>query len=287
MKLVTKVLPWLLLALFASEIIAVLAPKKDGEFHVREFGRLPALQNGRIQPLDSVGLNSLRELRGTGDVPLEEVPSWKFWHHPKTLKSTEWLLETMCRPEEADQRPIFLIHHMELLGELGLENKGVEKSGLRYYTYNQLKPVRDTVTNRAGQIQKRDEEGKSWSTVEKQTVKLARALVTYERLKNGLRPEDSDDPAADLRQFYELAQTGVAEFRKREAGQTHDEKVLDAFAAPLQKYFNVANCAMPLIVPPLHPVGSARDAWVNIGAAILESVRSGERTPVVDWFARM
>ncbi|HMC27052.1 MAG TPA: cytochrome c biogenesis protein CcsA [Verrucomicrobiae bacterium] len=287
MKVLIKVLPWFLVALFASEIIAVLAPKKDGEFHVREFGKLPALQNGRIQPLDSVGLNSLRELRGTGDVPLEEVPSWQFWHHAKKLKSTEWLLEVMCRPEKADQRPIFLIHHPELLGELGLENKGVEKSGLRYYTYNQLKPVRDTVTNQATQIQKRDEEGKTWSTVEKQTVKVARALVTYERLKNGIRAENSDDPAADLRHFNELAQTGVAEFRKREADQPYDEKALDAFAGPLQQYFNVANFAMPLLVPPLHPTPATRDAWVNIGAGILESVRSGELSPVVDWFARM
>src|SRR5437667_12615595 len=111
----------------------------------------------------------------------------------------------MCRPEQADQRPIFLIHHPELLGELGLENKGVDKSGLRYYTHNQLKPVRDEVTSQASQIQKRDEEGKTWSTVEKHTIKVARALMTYERLKNGLRPETSDNPVTDLRHFYEVA----------------------------------------------------------------------------------
>ena len=61
--------------------------------------------------------------------------------HPKKLKATEWLLEVVARPEVADTRPIFLIHHSELLGELKLQDTGVEKSGLRYYTYNELKPV--------------------------------------------------------------------------------------------------------------------------------------------------
>ena len=85
--------------------------------------------------------NALLQIRSTGDVPLEQVPSWKFWHHPKKLKSTEWLLEVMAQPELADTRPIFLIHHPELISELKLQDKGVEKSGLRYYTFNEIQPV--------------------------------------------------------------------------------------------------------------------------------------------------
>src|SRR6476660_7201783 len=123
LKVVYKIAPWFFVGLFALEIFFVMKPKKDREFHVREFGRLPVLQNGRIQPFDSVGRNSLLQIRSTSDVPLEEVPSWKFWHHAKKLKSSEWLLEVMARPEAADNRPIFLIHHSELLGELKLQDK--------------------------------------------------------------------------------------------------------------------------------------------------------------------
>jgi hypothetical protein len=141
MKLFWKLLPLPLVALFAIEIIAVLAPKRDGEFHLRAFGSLPVLLNGRIQPFDSVARNSLLQIRSTGDVPLEEVPSWKFWHHPKKLKATEWLIEVMAKPEVADTRPIFLIHHSDLLSELKLQDKGLVKSALRYYTFEQLKPV--------------------------------------------------------------------------------------------------------------------------------------------------
>src|SRR5712671_622278 len=99
MKTLLKIMPCCFLALFAAEIIAVLVPKPGSE-----FGRLPVLLNGRVQPFDSVARNSLLQIRSTGDVPLEQVPSWKFWHHPKKLKSTAWLLEVMARPEVADTR---------------------------------------------------------------------------------------------------------------------------------------------------------------------------------------
>ena len=74
MKKLLKLLPWFCLALFATEIIVVMLPKKDGEFHAREFGRLPVLLNGRIQPVDSVARNALLQIRSTGDVPLELLP---------------------------------------------------------------------------------------------------------------------------------------------------------------------------------------------------------------------
>ena len=160
MKTPLRLFPWFFVALFGAEIVAVMLPKKDGEYHVREFGRLPVLLNGRIQPFDSVARNTLLQIRSTGDVPLEEVPSWKFWHHPKKLKSTEWLLEVMTRPEVADTRPIFLIHHAELLGELKLQDKGVEKSGLRYYTFKRAEAALAEIneqSRKAGEVKSEDQ----------------------------------------------------------------------------------------------------------------------------------
>ena len=120
MKWFYKSLPWFVVALFGMEIVAVMLPKHDtaGQFEIREFGKLPVLLSGRIQPFDTVARNSLLQIRSTGDVPLEVVPSWQFWHHPKKLKSTEWLLEVMTKPEVADTRAIFLIHFSELIGAL-------------------------------------------------------------------------------------------------------------------------------------------------------------------------
>jgi cytochrome c-type biogenesis protein CcsB len=286
MRTIFKILPWLFVALFGSEIIAILVPKKDGEFHVREFGRLPVLLNGRIQPFDSVARNSLLQIRSTGDVPLEEVPSWKFWHHAQKLKSTEWLLEVMLRPEQSDERPIFLIHHPELLSELKLEDKGVEKSGLRYYTYSQVRSVRDEIHTQAKQIRMADKDEKLWTPVQKQTMKLENALTLYERLKNSLRPQVSEDFARELADFKKAMVPGMAAFRAHEAGQTFDQEALDRFTEPLNHYFVMSEMALPLIVPPRDP-GTSRDEWTNAGAALMESLRQGEIPPAMNWFATM
>jgi len=52
MKVLPKLFPWFLLALFGAEMVAVLLPRKDGEYHVNEFGRLPVQLSGRVQPFD-------------------------------------------------------------------------------------------------------------------------------------------------------------------------------------------------------------------------------------------
>lgn len=284
MKTPLKLLPWFFVALFGLEIIAVLLPKKDGEFHVRDFGRLPVLLNGRIQPFDSVARNSLLQIRSTGDVPLEEVPSWKFWHHPKKLKSTEWLLEVMARPEVADTRPIFLITHSELLGELKLEDKGVDKSGLRYYTFEQLKPVLQVIADqsqKAANIKSEDQ-----TTFQKQVTKLGNAVMLYQRLKVTLQPEGVEDFSQELADFLHDLTPAQAAARASESGKEFDRKAIERMAQPLQDFQLMDKFGYPLVVPPLDP-SLGRDKWQNAGTSLLDSARSGALHPAVKDYAAM
>jgi cytochrome c-type biogenesis protein CcsB len=284
MKLLLRLIPWFFVALFGAEIIAVMLPRKDGEYHVREFGRLPVLLNGRIQPFDSVARNSLLQIRSTGDVPLEEVPSWEFWHHPKKLKSTEWLLEVMTRPEIADTRPIFLIHHAELLGELKLQDKGVEKSGLRYYTFNELEPLFNEINDqarKAGEVKAEDQ-----TTFQKQVGKLANALALYQRLKATLQPEGVDDFAQQLADFQKNLGPAEAAAQASESGKDFDKAALQKIAGPLQEFQLMARFGYPLAIPPLIPA-EARDHWQTMGASLLESGHNGHFHPAVTNFAAM
>jgi cytochrome c-type biogenesis protein CcsB len=289
MKRFLKILPCLFVALFAAEIIAVFVPKQDRGLHVREFGRLPVLLNGRIQPFDSVARNSLLQIRSTGDVPLEEVPSWKFWKHPKKLKSTEWLLEVMFRPEQADDRPVFLIHHPDLLGELKLKEKGIEKSGLRYYSFNQIQPVLAEAWDQGMKARQVDE--KRRSTFQQQVIKLQNAVFLYTKLKSTLRPVDSEDFAAELARFESAIPAGVAAVRAKEAGSTYDEAAFERFWQPVTQFFSMANdstsgTTIPLTVPPTGP-RSERGEWVSAGTSLMESVRRGEIHPAMKSFATM
>ncbi len=284
MKLVWKILPWCFVALFATEILVVMLPKKEGEYHTRDFGRLPVLLNGRIQPFDSVARNALLQIRSTGDVPLEAVPSWKFWQHPKKLRSTEWLLEVIARPEVADTRPIFLIHHSELLGELKLQDRGLEKSGLRYYTFTDLKPLISEISEQGRQASEVKSEARS--SFQKQVVKLANAVMLYQRLKVTIQPEALENFSQDLAQYEKDLAPAAAAARAGEGGKDFDREVIRRMAGPIQEFQTMAQYGYPNIVPPKEPEVS-REHWQNAGASLLESIGTGEIHPAVKSFAAM
>jgi cytochrome c-type biogenesis protein CcsB len=295
MKTVYKILPWFFLALFGAEIVAVLAPKKDGEFHVREFGALPVLLNGRIQPFDSVGHNSLLQIRSMSELPLEEIPSWQFWHHPKKLKATEWLLEVMFKPEAADQRRIFLIHHPDLLAELNLADKGIEHSGLRYYSFQELQT---NVTGSGKSVLReideqgrraRQEEEKQRTPLQKQVMKLQNALYLYKSLQETVCPRDLEDFGSQIALFQNLIAPGLAAMRAKETGEKYDEDVFNRFWGFAVSAFKLkddpgAGQSYPLVMPP--GAGSTgRDEWGNTWLGLLQSVRDRELYPPLKWMA--
>ena len=285
MRIIWKLVPWVALGLFVTEIFFVMLPKKDRELHVREFGRLPVLLNGRIQPFDSVARNSLLQIRSTGDVPLEEVPSFQFWKHPKKIKATEWLLEVMLKPEVADTRPIFLIHHSDLLAEFKLTGKGIEKSGLWYFTYDQIRDVERKIREEGQKVSEIKSEART--PFQRQVLKLANAVVLYARLKNSLRPEISEDFAGELAAFTRAIGPGMEAAHLNQQGKEYDEQALNRLLEPLQHYEVVSRMALPLIVPPLNPKETA-DAWQNVGVSLMDTARSrGEPHPAVGYFARM
>ena len=288
MKTILKALPWLFVALFGTEILVTMLPKKDADLHTRSFGRLPVLMNGRIQPFDSVARNSLLQIRSTADVPLEEVPSWKFWHHPKKLRSTDWLLETMFRPEAADDRPIFLIHHPDLLAELDLRDKGIAKSALRYYTYNELMPVMSTIWEQATQARKVEEDSQR-TPLQKQVIKLQNAVYLYQNLKFAVRPPQWDDFAKELKEFESVIPAGVAALTAHEAGTSYDTNAFEKFsdvamAAIKFKDDPSAGQSYPLVIPP-RSSSSSKDDWGNVWAGILDSVRERAMFPPVTYLA--
>ena len=77
---------------------------------IAAFGRLPVLLDGRIQPFDSVARNSLLSISGRSIVRLSNAPP---------LSALEWLMDTMARPEAADQLKVFRIQHPDLEGLIG------------------------------------------------------------------------------------------------------------------------------------------------------------------------
>jgi len=280
-----KLLPWTLLAVFAADIVAILLPRPEGEFHLQAFGRLPVLANGRVQPFDSLGRNSLMQIRGTAAVPLAEKKSYEFWKHPPKLRATEWLLEVMTRPDVADSRPVFLIHHPELLDEYNLRGKGVEKSGLHYFAFNDLVPVLGRIEAEGRQAM--NVESQARTAYQRQVAKLFNAVALYQRLKFTLQPVGTQDFAAELRAFQEAVRPGLAALRARQAGKEYDQQALDRYVEYLRRFDQMSQLAYPWVVPPPGP-DAPRDQWRNLGQVLFEAGLTGSELPQpVWWLAEM
>jgi hypothetical protein len=158
----------------------------------------------------------------------------------------------------------------------------VEKSGLRYYTFEEIRSVEAEIRAQ-GRVSEIKPELRT--PFQRQAFKLANATVLYQRLKNSLRPENSEDFAKQLAEFEAAIVPGVAAAHASEAGKEHDQEALDRLIKPMGDFNVVARVAYPLIVPPLP--GEGRDHWVNAGVSLMEAPRSGQIHPAMKYFGTL
>ncbi len=263
-------LPFLITSVFGLWMITGLLPRSDKTFAVQEFGRLPVLLNGRVQPLDSVARNSLLLMRERQSVAIEGG---------RMLTATEWLMEVLMKPQEADQRKIFRIDHPQLLDLLRLPR--AEK----YFSFLQIQPQFEKLqseSERAHGI-----ESALRNPYDRAVVKLAEGVFIYHRLKHSLQPEGVKDFASLVSRYKATIPTGIAAVHAQAAREKYDEDAFNAILDYLGYFQFLSRAAYPLLVPPSSPEIS-RDAWENVGTSLMESARrGGEIHPAIEYYARM
>jgi ABC-type transport system involved in cytochrome c biogenesis permease subunit len=236
--------PWVIVGLFtflfAVKPIASPSKAKEGTFDHFAYGKLPVLLGGRIKPMDTVARNSLLQIAGQQKIALDgngPNKEWgdlyelsqkangeglthqnfqqKFYKRPRKLHPTQWLMEVMMEPDVADKRFIFRIDHPELLSELQLEKVGVDKSGLRYYAFEQMQPFVMLLHKKRQVIGQK--EAATRTPYERAAFKLAHALELYIQLRyslqpnflalsdSGNRPNGITDYAANLKDMKEAS----------------------------------------------------------------------------------
>jgi len=264
-----KWFPWILTSLCAAWILASLFPASEKGFKTREFGKLPVLLNGRVQPMDSVARNALLEIRNKQSVALE---------NGQKLNATEWLLEVFFNARAADARKVFRVDHPELLSLLKLSE--TEK----HFSFDQLQPGLDEIERQSERINATEPALRT--TFEKQTIKLDQSLQLYRRLKNSLQPENSSDFVAELNDFEKILPEGVTALRDQQAGKPHDKAVFNEFVRMISRFDMVMRMAYPLTVPPAS-ADTSRDNWMNAGAALLEFAKTNGIPQPVRFYAAM
>ena len=206
--------PWIIVGFLALLLVVkpIFFPPKaaEGAFDHHAYGKLPVLLGGRIKPMDSVARNSLLQIAGQQKIALDGNGPNKEWgdlyelsqkangeglfhrkfyqfgKRPRKLHATQWLMEVMMEPDVADKRFVFRMDHPELLSELQLENVGVDKSGLRYYTFEQLQPFVMLLHKKKQVIGGKDAAART--PYERAAFQLAHSLELYIQLRYSLQP---------------------------------------------------------------------------------------------------
>lgn len=291
-----KWLPWIIVGVFALWIVGSLRPpRQKSEFDVHGFARLPVLLNGRIQPFDSVAINALLSMRGKRTVGKEERSS--SGQRTEKISASEWLLNAMMRPEEADKYKSFRVQHPDVQGLLGRH-----EDGLGYFSFADIEPYLDKIDEQTRPIRealsKRQKDSKQLTPYERDLMHLYDSLILYKRLKNTLRPEHefpypelfqgkpAGDFFAELEIYPTLLKAGLEEFRKQQAGEKYAEAPVRLTAQLFERYNTMAVFSYPLTLPP-PGADHGRDAWSNVGTNLLQMIHGGEMHPVVKQFAKM
>jgi ABC-type transport system involved in cytochrome c biogenesis permease subunit len=280
-------MPWAVTIFFAAWVIGNLKERPDkSPFHITEFGKLPVVLEGRVQPMDSVARNSLLLIRAKSTLAIEPEGSMsglEKMFKTKRMPAIEWLLEAMTRPEIADTRKIFRIDNEELKGMLKLSPEE------KHFTFAQIigdEAAFDAFRKEAQRLAEAEEnktlEAEQRSAFEKAVVRAQVAINTYMRLKSSLQPENSPDFVEEVATYEQAIPGGVAALKESQTSESPDVQTL---AKAFRRFDQLDQIAYPMIVPPADP--SNKDGWQKVGGSLKEAMRTGSVSPAVKAYAKM
>ncbi len=273
-----KLLPWIITGVFALWVASAFrAPKEEG-LQTREFGQLPVLLNGRLQPWDSVARNTLLQLRGKQSLKYELHDASGRTTFETNMTAVQWALEAMFRPDLADARPAFRIDHPDLKGLLGLPIEDKD------FTWRQIVPKWPEIIGVATNASAKDAAVRS--PYESATLRLANAGKLYHQLKNTLQAERSVDFIGELLDYLQNLEASRTAVMNQQAGREYDKEAFDRLLGQLENFDIVQRTSLPLVVPPKDPVAN-KDDWSNLGDQILGAFRGRSLHECVTYYAAM
>ncbi len=234
----------------------------DG-FDFQNFGTLPVVSNGRVQPLDSLARNHLLAIHAKQSVPGDDAPA----------TPSAWLVELAFKPAVADTRKIFLIHHDDILGLTGL-TRGSEKS----FSFDQLQPAFPALQREAARIEPIDAQARS--AYEKALIRLTRNLFAYNQLKHALALPRKENMEAEFGLFLEKVTAALAAADNKDVPLDQALKV-DA-SARMREMLDWA----PYTQVFTSPTGKNQDDWRILPDSVIDSAETGKLHPAALAYAR-
>jgi ABC-type transport system involved in cytochrome c biogenesis permease subunit len=276
-------LPWIIAGLVALWPLYTLLPRHDeaGGFAYKAFGALPVLSNGRVQPLDSLARNSLLQLHDKQTLAIEP---WKT--DTEDLTATQWLMEMLMKPEQADTRPVFRIDHPELKGllKLPLDGDPAKQTDGKNFSLNQFKermPALQRESMRASQL--KDQQRNQFDQA---VMRLASGVSLYMKLQNTLQPQNAQDWEKEFAGLRANLPAAMKAAQAQAAKQEFDQVALDRVMNDLRRVEEMGEREPPLLVPPVQPDGP-REGWKRMNEALIDMARGQPISFAVESYAHL
>ena len=262
-----RFLPWIILAVAAVCIAPNWLPSKTAkdDFDFSRFGEIPVLVGGRMKPLDTVARNSLLIIHGKQELQLEDG---------KRVTAMQWLTDTLFNASVADQYPVFVVQNADVLGLFGWQ-----QSDRKYFSFAEFSPFLKQIDEQAAQSDKLETVQRS--AYQSAILNLRNGLSLYQRLKNSVQPEDTENFTAELQRFASSVPGAAKAASERAVGENFDKGKLDDVAQMIQRYERLSELAYVLAIPP----NQLNDEWHSVGNSLLRSVGVGEIQPTVVEYA--
>lgn len=278
-----KLLVFFLPAVLLLWVLSALRPLKDkaGELAVKEFGAIPLMANGRVQPLDSLARNSLLQLLEKQTV---KVTPWKSGR--EKLTASEWLLEMFFKPELADTRPVFRIDNPDLKGLLGLPMDADESKQTdgKHFTWLQIREKLEPLQIEAQRAQRM--EAAHRKPYDQALIRAYNGVGIYMSLQNAVQPQNARDWQGELLAYLTNIREGVTAARAQQEGKPHDEAALNRLLMDVQRFDAMSQMQTPLIIPP-ESAKHSNDDWKKMGSVLMDVARGGTPQFAIAAFARM
>ena len=186
----------------------------------------------------------------------------------------QWLTDTLFNAPVADQYPVFVVQNADVLGLFGWQ-----QSDRKYFSFADFAPFLKQIDEQAAQSDKL--EAVQRSAYQSAILNLRNGLSLYQRLKNSIQPEGTENFTAELQRFASSVPGAATAARQRAMGENFDKANLDDVAAMIQRYEHLSEMAYILAIPP----NQLNDEWHSVGNSLLRSVGIGEIHPIVAEYA--
>ena len=240
-------------------VTQIVLPKKQGRFD--DFGKVPVLLNGRIQPIDSAARNALLSISGKSSVRDERGDK---------ITPVEWMLELMSRSTRADARKIFRLENLEFRALLN--NR---EGRLGFVSFNEIRPHLDRIEKEARQVQAHKEQSQR-NGYERDLMHLYESLLLYQRIEGALLPNSPAFTAnfeLALEQFQSSLPAMLEGVRHYQISQDNAVDGVELAADYFRQFREMATLGYAFCVPL-----SSTDApqrWSTVGEALLGAFRPG------------